>query len=51
MSYTYSFERTRSTLDPADFIQEQNDIYETENSDEFTDVFLDVDKFDPDEIL
>lgn len=51
MSYTYSFERTKSTLDPADFMQEQNDIFETENSDEFADLFLDVDNFDLDEIL
>ena len=48
MSYTYSWERT-STLSPADFVQDQNDIWEDENSDEFT--FLEVGNFDPDEIL
>lgn len=49
MTYTYSFERTKSTLDPADFMQEQNDLWEQENSDEFQ--FLDTPDFDPDEVL
>jgi len=48
MSYTYSWEKT-STLSPLDFIQDQNDIWEQENSDEFQ--FLDTPDFDPDEIL
>jgi len=48
MSYTYSWERT-NTLNPADFMQEQNDIWEEENSDEFE--FLDTPDFDPDEVL
>ena len=50
MSYTYSFDtKAKSTLDPADFMQEQNDLWEQENSDEFS--FLEVGSFDPDEIL
>jgi hypothetical protein len=48
MSYTYSWEKT-STLSPLDFIQDQNDIWEQENSDEFQ--FIDTPDFDPDEIL
>jgi hypothetical protein len=48
MSYTYSWEKT-STLSPLDFIQDQNDIWEEENSDEFS--FLSVPDFDEDEIL
>ena len=48
MSYTYSWEKT-STLSPLDFIQDQNNIWEQENSDEFQ--FLDTPDFDPDEIL
>jgi hypothetical protein len=48
MSYTYSWERT-SELSPLDFISEQNNVYEQENSDEFQ--FLDTPNFDPDEIL
>jgi hypothetical protein len=48
MGYTYSWEKT-STLSPLDFIQDQNDIWEQENSDEFQ--FLDTPDFDPDEIL
>ena len=42
-----SWERTR--LDPLEFIQDQNDIWEQENSDEFQ--FIDTPDFDPDEIL
>ena len=48
MTYTYSWEKT-STLSPLDFIQDQNDIWEQENSDEFQ--FIDTPDFDPDEIL
>ena len=48
--YTYSFDRdTKSSLDPADFIQAQNDEYEMNNDLEFD--FVDVGSFDPDEIL
>jgi hypothetical protein len=48
MTYTYSWERT-STLSPLDFISEQNDIWEEENSEEFQ--FMETSDFDPDEIL
>lgn len=48
MTYTYSWEKT-STLSPLDFITEQNDLWEEENSDEFS--FLALPDFDPDEIL
>lgn len=48
MTYTYSWEKT-STLSPLDFITEQNDNWELENSDEFQ--FIDTPDFDPDEIL
>lgn len=48
MTYTYSWEKT-STLSPLDFISEQNDIWEEENSDEFS--FIATPDFDPDEIL
>lgn len=50
MTYTYSFDRV-STLSPLDFIQEQNDIFEEENSDEFNFDFLDTPDFDEDEVL
>ena len=50
MSYVYSFDvPTKSTLDPADFMQAQNDEYEMNNELEFD--FVDVGSFDPDEIL
>ena len=50
MSYKYSFDLpTRSTLDPVDFVQAQNDEYEMNNELEFD--FINVGSFDPDEIL
>ena len=50
MSYTYSFDKIKtSTLDPADFMQSQNDEYEMNNELEFD--FIDVGSFDPDEML
>jgi hypothetical protein len=48
MTYTYSWEKT-NTLSPLDFISEQNDIWEEENSEEFQ--FMETSDFDPDEIL
>lgn len=50
MTYTYSFDRV-STISPLDFITEQNNEFEENNSDEFDFDFLAVDNFDPDEIL
>lgn len=47
--YQMSWERTR--IDPLEFIQEQNNQFEENNSDEFNFDFLDVDNFDVEEIL
>ena len=50
MTYTYSFDKdTRSSLNPADFMQSQNDEYEMNNELDFD--FVDVGEFDPDEVL
>jgi hypothetical protein len=50
MSYKYSFDLpTKSTLDPVDFVQAQNDEYEMSNELDFD--FVDVGYFDADEIL
>jgi hypothetical protein len=50
MTYTYSFDRV-ATLSPLDFITEQNNIFEEENSDEFDFDFLATPDFDEDEVL
>ena len=44
-----SWERTR--ISPLEFIQEQNNQFEEDNSDEFDFDFVDVDNFDIDEVL
>ena len=49
MSYTYSFDKVRSTLSPSDFIQEQNNEWESDSDEDFA--FLAIDPFDTDEIL
>ena len=49
MTYLMSWETKR--IDPLEFIQEQNNKFEEDNSDEFEFDFLDVDNFDAEEIL
>ena len=49
MSYTYSFDKVRSTLSPSDFIQEQNNEWESDSDEGFD--YIQVSNFDPDEIL
>ena len=53
MTYTYSFDRVKSTLDPADFIQDQNNEFEEnqEMNNEFDFDLGELGKFDPYEIL
>lgn len=52
MSYVYSFDTKAHTLSPADFVQEQNDLFEEENfNDELEALFLPVGEFDPYETL
>ncbi len=50
MTYTYSWEKT-NTLSPLDFMQEQNDIWEDENSDDVLSAMIPIEDFDTDEIL
>ena len=51
-SYTYSWDRTH-TLSPADFVQEQNDLFDlfSDEESEINSVFISVSNFDTDEIL
>lgn len=51
MGYTYSFDKVRSTLSPADFMQEQNNIWEESESIELVFYYPDIPVFDVDEIL